>query len=356
MVPQRVVIQAPASADEVIELRPSAQEYRTAVKGRAVFMVPFIAIMFLRVLGNGDTLLQKLLLAGGLLVLLSVLIALSIVHIRTSVVRLSPGRIEHHALLVRNRSLSTDGLQGILTSMRQPMNQPVLMLVLHSPESGATVRLSGGLWTPDVLESIAHHARVEVSDRELSGMDIQRRVPKSMPLRYRRPWSFAFIVTILIVAVVTASTIWWFDHNDLPPFDDQPPQAVSAATVAAQNGLSATIEEALPGSWEPERVTFHTCENDEDVKGWTRWVDGRRAGGRVAAVEEFDVLGNQLVELDFYPADVSSEENYTSLWTSTDGPYDESTSVRVSQSPTGDVFVELHGPCEVPDDLNADGE
>ena len=349
-----------STLDEVVELRPKYADYRRSVTSRAGLMLPFILFSVVRAAGGGDTLRERLLLPVGLMLLVGVLITLSIVHIRTSVVRLSPGRIDHHALLVRDRTLTTDGhrgIRGVLVPMRQPILPPEIMLVLQSSRDRTTLRLTGGVWTFETLEKIARHARVQVIDREMSGMEIQRRVPKSMPLRYRRPYTFGVGFAIVIVAVVTVGVVGWFAYNDLPPFDDRPPAAATNATVAFQNDVVTTIATALPGTWQPERATFHPCENDDDVKGWERWVDADRESGPQPTDPSFDDLSDSLIALGFHEPDTFSDESIASLSTITDGKAfdDPSTTVKVYVHESGKATLKIHGPCEVADDLGPGG-
>lgn len=336
-------------------MRPGGAEYWSAVMGRAVVMVPFIGFSLIRALGRSDTLLERIAVPVGILALVAVLIVLSIVHIRTSVVRLSPGSIEHHALLFRDRTLSTAGIDGVLTSMTQPLVPATEILVLRSPQQRATVRLSGGLWTHDTLETIARHAGVEVSAKPMSGTDIERRVPKSMPMRYRRPWLFGLGLALLVTAAITVGVVGWFAYKDLPPFDDQPPEAVSAVTVRSHDGVVEAIQVAFPGTWEPERVRLLACENDDDVKGWKRSVDLDRAAGSARPDDAtLDTLDATLVSLGYDELDRdNARDGGLTLSTLTDGPgFDVmTTTVEIYQLSGTPVAVGIHGPCEVPADL-----
>ena len=288
------------------------------------------------------------------MVLVGVLIALSIIHIRTSVVRLSPGRVDHHALLLPDRSLSTDDVRGVLTSMGQPMTAALVMLVLRSPASGTTLRLTGGVWTFDALETIARHAGVRVSDRQMSGMDIERLVPGSLPLRYRRPWAFGLGTALVIVALITAGVVGWFAYRDLPPFDDRPPAAASAATVALQDEVLAETAAAFPGTWRPEPIALRPCENDDDVKGWRRRVKSERTSGPPVDETGVEALADSLVALGFSEPDPYPAEGPSSMSTITDVDSfgDPATVVEVDfRTGSARVVVTSRGPCEVADDL-----
>lgn len=60
------------------------------------------------------------------------------------------------------------------------------MLVVPSA-AGETIRVAGGLWTRADLERIARHAAVPIELQPIGGKEFERRVPGSVPLRFRRP-------------------------------------------------------------------------------------------------------------------------------------------------------------------------
>lgn len=172
---------------DVVELRPDASEYVAGLRRRGKWLMPVLVLFGGRALvgvvdGGADTVFAILFLAllvGGP--------ASAVLHIRSSVMRLSPGRIEHDGLFVRHRSISLDGARGLMAPMGEQLGAPTVDVLVVQSATGETIRIAGGLWTRDDLERIARHAGAPIELRTIGGKEFERRVPGSVPLRFRRP-------------------------------------------------------------------------------------------------------------------------------------------------------------------------
>jgi hypothetical protein len=116
---------------------------------------------------------------------------------------------------LRRRSIALDGATGLLAPMSGPMSPTMDVLVVQS-SAGETIRIAGGLWTREELERIARHANVPVERAEISGKEFDRRVPGSIPLRFRRPAVVGISFGVLLCVAVVVGVWWWFELTDTP--------------------------------------------------------------------------------------------------------------------------------------------
>lgn len=193
--------------DDVVELRPDPREYVAGLRRRGKWLLPVVIVFGARLVvaivdGGLDAVIAVLItaaLAGGL--------GAAALHIRTSVMRLSPGRLEHNGVFVRRRSIALDGACGLLAPMGEQLGAPVVdVLVVQSPD-GETIRVAGGLWTRTDLERIARHAGVPIELQAIGGKEFERRVPGSVPFRFRRPAVTGLTLGIVLCAAAVVLAI-----------------------------------------------------------------------------------------------------------------------------------------------------
>lgn len=172
---------------DAVELRPDPAEYTAGLRRRGRWLIPLFVIFGAQaVVGIVD---------GGLDAVLAILIiavlvaglAAAVLHIRSSVMRLSPGRLEHEGLFVRRRSIPVDGARGLLAPMGEQLGAPVVDVLVVQSTTGTTIRVAGGPWTRADVERIARHAGVPIELQPIGGKEFERRVPGSVPFRFRRP-------------------------------------------------------------------------------------------------------------------------------------------------------------------------
>ncbi|MCD9197822.1 hypothetical protein [Aeromicrobium wangtongii] len=200
----------------VTELRPDASEYLRGLRSRGKWLLPVLAIFGVRAAFAVKEGGFEAFLAGMIVLAVVGGVAAAVVHIRTSVMRLTPGGIEHDGFFVRRRSIATDRATGLLAPMGEQLSAPTVDVLVVRAADGATIRIAGGLWTREDLEHIAHHAGVPIERDEIGGKEFERRVPGSIPLRFRRPAVFGLTFGVLLCAAVVVGVWLWFDLNDVP--------------------------------------------------------------------------------------------------------------------------------------------
>ena len=181
-----------ASEAGTIELRPDLSEYRALLRSRLWFGIPIIALLVLRVMSGGAL--------GAVIVVaaLAVLGAVGAVHIRTSRILLTPTTIEHRGAVVRDRVIRFDDARGVLGVMSQSLASDTRTLVVQSVSTGRSMRVFGGLWNDDQLQTIARTVGVEELTQPISGTAMDAYAPGSIPLRYRRPMVFAVAIGLVL--------------------------------------------------------------------------------------------------------------------------------------------------------------
>lgn len=195
---------------DVIELRPDSSEYLRGLRARGKWLVPVFVIIVLRVaygIAQGGL---DAVLGGMVLVALVGGLGIAAVHIRTSVMLLSPDHLEHDGVFVRRRSIPVEGARGLLAPMGAQLGAPTVDVLAVQSATGRTIRIAGGLWTRADLERIAHHAGVPIEPAEISGKEFERRVPGSVPLRFRRPAVFALAVGLPLFSAIILGVVAWY--------------------------------------------------------------------------------------------------------------------------------------------------
>ncbi|KQY59648.1 hypothetical protein ASD11_08865 [Aeromicrobium sp. Root495] len=196
------------------------------------------------------------------------------VYIATSRVVLGPGEVQYRRWLRRSTVRLDHDVVGVLgVIVLSPVGRLSKVLVLRSRSGGPRIQLNGAYWREDDLVRIASAAGVATSADALTTADVDRIAPGTMPWRYLHPKSFGALVSVPVIAAVVVGVIAWFDVRDIPPFDEQPPRAVSGATAKAQDDMVAALQYVVGGRWETPEVSLTTCQDDDDYKGWQRRVD-----------------------------------------------------------------------------------
>lgn len=223
-----------------------------------------------------------------LIILLVVTVAVTLgciaIHIASSRVVLTSDRIEYRRWLRRTRIRLDDDLVGALAELKaSPVGRTSQVLVLRARSGGPRIRLNGAYWEQDDLVRIAAAADVPVLDGLLTPRELDRAARGTMPWRALHPWLAGFGGTLVLLVLIVAGFIAWFDATNRPPFDDQPPRGVSARTVDLQGAMVTELQQAAGGEWESPESRLSACEDDAGYKGWSRRVSVRL---RESLVEE----------------------------------------------------------------------
>lgn len=257
---------------DVRELRPSWDQYRAWFgKGDKVLMA-FLGVTVASIVAAATTRSEiAVLIAVAASAVLIGLLTVAI-SIRTSRILLGNGKIEHHRWFFRRTVIELDGdVQGLLAT-HEPFlaSRTVKVLVLRNGSKGPRIRLNDGYWALDDLEAIARAAGVPVLAERLGSRDFEKRAPGIMHSWERRPISWVIVGTVVGFVVLFAAVSGAFSVAGRPPFDRQPPEKVSAATVSAQDALLADLTAAIGGRWTDVDDDLEKCQDDDDYKGWAR--------------------------------------------------------------------------------------
>jgi hypothetical protein len=187
---------------DVVELRPDAAEYLAGLRRRGKWLLPVLVIFGARVVSGFFGTVADAVTGVAMLLALVAGVGSAVLHLRTSVMRLSPGRLEHDGAFVRRRSIDLNGARGLLAPMGEQLGAPVVEVLVVQSRRGETIRIAGGLWTRDDLRRIATHAGVPVESGVIGGKEFERRVPGSIPVRFRRPALFGLAVAVPTLAAV----------------------------------------------------------------------------------------------------------------------------------------------------------
>ncbi|MCW2831947.1 MAG: hypothetical protein JWP31_2639 [Aeromicrobium sp.] len=237
----------------------------------------------------------------------------------TSRVTITTDRIEYRRWFVRTTLRLDDDLVGVLAEfIASPVGRTSQVLVLRARSGGRRIRLNGAYWDHEDLLRVAEAAGAIVADRAMTPREFEAVAPGSMPFSNLHPWIFGLGVAVPLIAMMIGAVFAWLDVRNIPPFDEQPPRAVSAATASEQDLLVGELRRAVGGEWDRPDTGFSECEDDDDYKGWSRRVSVRlretledkvvtpvrptqdtidainqvlRSGGLAASTAELDDLG-----------------------------------------------------------------
>lgn len=330
-------------SDGIVELRPSWGAYTTDVRSRSKWMLPLVLLLVGRLAFSGSSLSWVIVTLLGTAVAIGAIVLFVRLYIGSTRVILSPGKVERRGALARDLVLDVDKVHGVFTVVVQPVAANITV-VLHDDDVG-TVRLSDAVWSADDLATIAAHAKLPYINDGATAADIERIIPGSMPLYLRRPYLWGTAVALLLVALIVAGVLAWFITNDLPPFDEHPPAAASAATIELQDAAAAAVIAAIPGDW-TEPVTHLTeCEVSAG-KGWNREVRATRADGPFEPTD-MDDAGRTLAALGFVSTAATQSGDRLAIMADGGDPY-QYLSVSITESGAADLWID--GSCDVPTD------
>lgn len=349
------------SAQDVV-MRPSWWAYRrffsSPVKGLGLLggVVGVGTAGFAR---SGIGLVVVLAFAAGVAVATVGMIAL---YIATSRVVLGPDRVEYRRWLRRSTvRLDRDVVGALAVIVLSPVGRRSTMLVLRSRYGGPRIQLNGAYWREEDLVRIATAAGVETTDGVLSPADVDRIAPGTMPWRYLHQTAFGGLVAIPLIVVLVGAVIAWFDVRDIPPFDEQPPAAVSAGTAKAQDAMVAALQRTVGGRWDLPEAELTTCQDDEDYKGWKRYVQVTLAQGisddgrdiivtPVRSTEKLaDALDATLARYGHADPYRSGDLAELTIQTASLDEAPRSGDVTISFLDSGYVSIRASSRCEVPD-------
>lgn len=344
-------------ANEIV-LRPSHRRYREWVSKPGALGIGLVVLAVGSSLRRAESTAEVVFVAC--LVVGSAAAALGAVAIsmRTSHVLLAPSRILHRRWWVRSTSLDLDhGVVGVLAPHVVPVSgrQASQLLVLRGKDGGPRIRLNGGYWSTEDLETIARHAGVEPTAETLTTQGFESRVPHLMYWRDRHWLAFGVGIAVVLVAAIVGGVIGWFVVNGQPPFDKQPPRAVSGETVRQQDAVTKDLLAVIDVEWGPVEQRFRECQDDDDYKGWQRSI-------RVEALRpDDDPAPGELQRTPALDARIESamtQNGYTEVG---EAPYDEGELIGYSDEKTfsaeRSVQVRIEGTrsqimvdagCEVP--------
>ncbi|MEV7396950.1 hypothetical protein [Aeromicrobium sp. NPDC092404] len=229
---------------------------------------------------GGDAAALFFLIAGTVVVTLGSIAIL----IATSRITLTSDRIEYRRWFLRTRLRLSDELVGALAEMQAgSVGRTSQVLMLRARSGGPRIRLNGAYWDHEDLVLIARTAGVLISDRPMTPRDYEDAAPGSMPFRYLHPWVFGLGVAVVLIAGIVGAVLAWFDHRNIPPFDEQPPRMVSSAVVSEQDSLLDDLQRAMGGEWESPESGLTECKDGTDHKGWSRRLS---SGLRTTVVQE----------------------------------------------------------------------
>lgn len=263
------------TVDEPRVLRASRQRYRRWLRGSLASGGLLVAFLVASNLRRADSLTDVLILVVLLVGTPAAALSAVATHIATSRVTIVGDEVEYRRWWRRTVLRAGDGLVGLLAvySPRFSTGPATPVLVARGVDGGPRIHLSGAYWDLGDLDEIAAALRIPVRDRTLDAKGYERRAPGALPWRERHPWAFGLGGAAVITAIVTAGVLAYFTSNDLPPFDEQPPRAVAAETVARQDAVARDVVAAVGGSWEAPDEQLRRCKDDDDVKGWERTLD-----------------------------------------------------------------------------------
>lgn len=347
---------------ETVVLRPSWAAYRrffsTPIKGLGLLG----GVVGVGVAGYSRSEIGLLAVLGFAVGVAVATVGTIALYITTSRVVLGPDVVTYRRWLRRSTVRLDHDVVGVMAVIvLSPVGRQSTMLVLRSRDGGPRIQLNGAYWREEDLVRIATAAGVEASDEVLSPADTDRIAPGSMPWRYLHQTAFGSLVAVPLIVVLVGAVIAWFDVRDLPPFDEQPPAAVSAGTAKAQDAMVAALQGTVGGRWELPEPELSTCQDDDDRKGWQRYVrvtlaQGISDEGRdiivtpVRATEKLaDALVATLARFGHSDPYRSGDLAELTIQTASLDEAPRSGDVTISFLDSGYVSIRAASRCEVPD-------
>jgi hypothetical protein len=308
------------------------------------------------------------------IVAVTIVVALASIAIliATSRVVLTDAHIEYRRGLRRTRLRRDADLVGALAELNaSPAGRTSQVLALRARSGGPRIRLNGAYWDQEDLVRVAEAANVPVLDGELTPKDFHRVAPGTMPYGALHPWVFGGGIALVLISLIVAGVFVWFDVKDLPPFDEQPPRAVSTQTTRSQDDLVVALQRVIGGDWEKPAVRLVTCQDGDDYKGWSRRVSVDLAESVVEETGEdvvttpiapsrelVDAIGRALVDSgnpEPYVDDADlddfarPDEGYLEVTSIPDDDDAAHSVVDVTFSGRGGrVSISMYSPCETP--------
>lgn len=186
----------------VTVMRPDPAQYRRWLRRGDLVVLMFLAVLLVSAVAAASTGSQLGIVAGIVVGAAALGLAGVALSLRTTEVRLGPGRIEHRSWWVRRTVLTADaGLVGVLAPYTAPVvSRASDLLVIRAAGGGPRIRLNGAFWSPHELDRIAAVAGVERTVEMLDVRGFEARVPGIMHVWERR-WLLVTVLGGLAVAV-----------------------------------------------------------------------------------------------------------------------------------------------------------
>jgi hypothetical protein len=191
-----------------LDLRPTWDAYNrwsggvwAAVSAVAVF----VGIGAISTWGSPHALETIAVIIGVVLLIAVPAVAHVAITIRSSSLTLEAMQLVHRSY-GRSTTLRNDGgIAGLLAPYVTPTgnggSQTVDMLILVGPD-GRRVRLNGGYWSRDDLESVAQAVGATIDRTPRSAKEWERDLPGSMGFVARRPVATAFLIVLVLLVLI----------------------------------------------------------------------------------------------------------------------------------------------------------
>lgn len=260
------------------ELRPRWSGYRKAISRSSPALV-VVAVALVVGAAVGHSWIGFSILLGLVVVTIGLCLGYVAMLVRVSRIRLSDDQIEYRGWSGRTTVLSLgDRVRGVLTDYRPPMGRSTsALLILQGDAGGCRIRLNGGLWSHEDLETIASAAGVGISAKVMLPHNVESLAPGILWWWERHPFLFflaGFAVTAVLVAVAILAVL--YAENEAP-FHRRPPRVVSARTVADQNAIVRGVSTLAGGRWSAPKSRLVACGQENVDEGWRRFTTTSRA-------------------------------------------------------------------------------
>ncbi|WP_040496174.1 hypothetical protein [Ilumatobacter nonamiensis] len=196
------MFEPPVVGDDVLDVRPHAPTYLARLPPARV-LVPAILICLAVAALRADSVIGAVVAVAGTITVVASLLGLLALHFRTTYLRVTRGRIELRGPLVRDRDIDVRASAALLASVPQ-YNAGIAPMLMVRPVRGRSLCVNGTYWNSGDLLEVARRIGATVIDEPCTPAEVQRMLPGSLPLMYRRPvlWGFGIVAGVLLALTV----------------------------------------------------------------------------------------------------------------------------------------------------------